>query len=778
MRYRLLLAATASLVLAGVAPGQGIVIDEPRTPPTPVPPPAREFRAVFIKDHVVEARIEQGVAQTTIDQVFHNPNDAILEGTYVFPLPETAAIGKFSMFMDGKEIAGEVLDADQARGIYESIVRTRRDPGLLEYVGRKMIRARVFPIPAQGDVRIKISYAQELETEGSLTAYEYPLNSSRFSKEPLASVRVSLTLASEIPLKSIYSPTHPVEIVRKGDHEATVHYEGEKVVPDADFRLYYQVSKKDLGVALLTHRAAGEDGYFLVMISPKEEYAPEEIQPKDLTLVVDTSGSMLGPRMDQAKAALVYCLEHLDRRDRFQIVRFSTEVDAYAEGLSDASEENVQKAKAWVGMLEARGGTNIIGGLQKALEIQPTSGRVPMIVFITDGKPTIGERGTGRIVEGVRTKNPSGSRIFVFGVGEDLNAQLLDLIAEENHGTRSYVGEKDDLQVRLASFYEKVSSPVLSDLALDFGGMKVKDLYPKKLPDLFQGMQLVLFGRYAGEGDHALKLTGQVGGQPREYVYEGTFPASKAEGDFLPRLWARRKVGYLLDQIRLHGESQELKDEIVALGKKHGIVTPYTSFLVLEDGMTADEWTAGQGGPGPAGRPAPAPAIERLERRLEEARKSNGDSPAEAPSAPDAAPEPSKNGEGDLRGFFDGLGGGASGESSGSRAIEQSKQLDEMKDADDLSTQEAKEKKAGLDAIIRRVEQKTFYWREGVWTDADFDAKAGTPETKVVFLSDAYFALLKEKPDLGQYLSLGQSVVVVHEGRVYRIVPEEKPGEK
>ncbi len=766
-------AAAAFLAAASMAWAQGIVIDEP---PGPTPEPApREFRAVHLKQHVVEATIRQGVAETKIDQVFHNPNAMVLEGTYVFPLPETAAIGKFSMFMDGKEIAGEILEADQARSIYESIVRRQQDPGLLEYVGRKMIRARVFPIPAQGDVRIRISYAQELETEGSVTAYEYPLSSIKFSREPLESVRVTLDLQSDIPVKSIYSPTHAVEIVRKGDHEATIAFEGEKVVADADFRLYYQVSKKDLGLALLTHRPAGEEGYFLVMVSPKEEYAADEIAPKDLTVVVDTSGSMLGTRMDQAKAALVYFLEHLDPRDRFRIIRFSTDVDASFETLADANEENLRKAKAWVGSLEARGGTNIEGGLAKALETRPVDGRLPMIVFITDGKPTIGERDTNKILEGVRAKNPAGARIFVFGVGDDLNTHLLDLIAEQNDGTRSYVGEKDDLQAKVASFYEKVSSPVLADLELTFDGIKVKDLYPKRLPDLFKGMQLVLFGRYEGEGDHVVKLTGKVGGQSREYVYEGSFPASQESSEFLPRLWARRKVAYLMDEIRLHGESQELKDEVVRLGKQYGIVTPYTAFLVLEPGMNPGDLTGQEDG----GRPG-------LGGGGRMAFRGGAVPPAATAKAPEAPADPAtreaneaeaRDRENRLGEYFKSMGGSDSSRAeSGRDAVEHSQKMEMEKGADKLYDDDAR--KAGIDSLIQAVEDKTFVWLEGAWIDTAFDAEAKLAEEKVEFLSDAYFELLKKLPKMSKYLSIGDSIVVVLEGKVYRIERAKKVNEE
>ncbi|MBI2201911.1 MAG: VWA domain-containing protein, partial [Armatimonadetes bacterium] len=408
-----------------------------------------------------------------------------------------------------------------------------------------MIRARVFPIPAQGDIRFRIQYAQELATESGVTVYDYPLNSSKFSKQPLENVSVRISLESDIPLKSVYSPSHAVEVVREGDHKATVVFEGEKLVPDSDFRLYYQVSKKDFGLAVLNHRPAGEDGYFLVMISPKEEYAPDEIQPKDFTLVVDSSGSMLGPKMEQAKKALVHCLEHLNTQDRFRIIRFSTDVEAGTGELVPATQENVAKAKEFVAGIEARGGTNIHDSLAEALKSRAEPGRLPIVIYLTDGKPTISEREPAKILAKARELNVDAARVFVFGVGDDLDAHLLDKIAEENHGTQTYVGEKDDIGTQVASFYEKVASPVLADLALSFeGGMKIHDLYPKKLPDLFKGTQLVLFGRYSGEGDVAIRLAGKVGTEAREFVYEASFAAVEAKNEFLPRLWARRKVGF------------------------------------------------------------------------------------------------------------------------------------------------------------------------------------------------------------------------------------------
>src|SRR5207248_1994319 len=315
--------------------------------------------------------------------------------------------------------------------------------------------------------------------------------------------------------------------------------------------------------------------------------------PQDVILVLDTSGSMAGEKMEQARKALKYCLDNLAEKDRFGLINFATVVNKYKDGLIDAGKDQVAQAKKWVDELEATGGTAIYDALEAALEFRPRDeSRTFTIVFFTDGQPTIGEGDKTKpeaILKNTLARNSANTRIFTFGVGDDVNATLLDQLAERTRALATYVRPQEDIEAKVSGLYAKISRPVLSNLRLvATGEVRLLEVYPPQLPDLFHGQQVTVLGRYSGHGPSALKLTGQVGKEAREFVYELTFPKSTEEKDskdFVEHLWARRKVGYLLDQIRATGENKELVAEVVSLAKKYGITTPYTSHLIVPDGV-------------------------------------------------------------------------------------------------------------------------------------------------------------------------------------------------
>jgi Ca-activated chloride channel family protein len=485
------------------------------------------------------------------------------------------------MFTDGKKLIGEILDKDKARKIYEDIVRRLKDPAILEYIGRNMFKARVYPIPAHDEKRIQLKYSQILKLDFGICKYLYPLNTEKFSPRPLNNVTITARITSKVPIKSVYSPTHDIKITKKDDYTVLVSYEADDVKPDKDFELYYTVSKEDIGLSLLTHKEKAEDGFFMVLISPKQEV--KKAIKKDIAFVIDTSGSMAGKKISQAKTALKFCINSLNKDDRFNLISFSTEIEKFKPDLIEYNAESKEAALKFIDNLQARGGTNINDALLSALTLKSTKTTPYMIVFITDGRPTVGEQNIKKIVENINEANKQKSRIFVFGVGDDVNTHLLDKISSLNKGVSEYVRPDEDLEVKVSNFYTKISQPVLAELRLDFGKIIVKDIYPKILPDLFKGSQLIILGRYKNSGATTIDLIGNIEEEKHIYHYEGIFKDEVLDNEFLPRLWATRKIGYLLDEIRLHGENKELIDEIKHLSKKYGIMTPYTSFLVLED---------------------------------------------------------------------------------------------------------------------------------------------------------------------------------------------------
>lgn len=535
-----------------------------------------------VKYHKVSVEIINQVAKTSVDQVFINNHDRDIEGIFIFPLPEKAAISEFSMFVGDKKIEGEILDRDRARRIYEDIVRKLRDPALLEYIGRNMFRASVYPIPARGEKRIVLSYTEILNAERNLVRYSYPLNTERFSLRPLKQLAISIEIVSKTPISNIYSPSHKVSIRKDGRSQTRVSFEESDVKPDKDFVLYYSPSGDEVGLSFMNWEEK-EDNYFMLLASPIYVSKKEKIIDKNLIVVLDSSGSMSGNKIKQAKEAVRFIVNHLDDNDKFSIVDFDDGVAALADEIVPARAENREKALRFVDEIEDSGGTNINDALLKALKMIQAGERPNYILFLTDGIPTAGTTDTLEILKNVRSANDLKSRIFVFGVGYDVNTELLDRISSENRGTSVYVSENDNLELAISSYFEKISSPLLSDLKIDFTGIKVGDAYPRILPDLFKGSQLVMLGKYEGFGPIDITVSGKVGDLDRSFTLKNQRLLAEESYNFLPRLWATRRIGYLLEEIRLQGQDKELVEEVERLGLKYGIVTPYTSFLVTEN---------------------------------------------------------------------------------------------------------------------------------------------------------------------------------------------------
>lgn len=726
MRTRIELLSAALLVVAlcliPAAPAQadGLII--------PVPPPDMppvEVPYLTVKYHHVTVTIDGQVATTRIDQVFVNEASYEVEGTYIFPLPEEAAIGEFSMWVDGQKLEGQVLGRDEARRIYEDIVRSKRDPALLEYVGRDTFQASIFPIPAGAERRVELEYSQVLPMDNGLVEYVYPLNTEKFSLRPLKDVSVSVTIRSPEPIKAVYSPSHTVSIDRPGERDAIVGYEESDVRPERDFVLYYTVSPEDVSVNLLTYKPDGSsDGFFLLLVAPKVEVDTQQIIAKDVILVLDISGSMRSDqKIDQAKQALSFVLDNLNEKDRFNIIAFSTATQAYAQSLVPAGERG--EARDFVDRLDANGSTDINRAMLEAIALIDDS-RPTIVIFLTDGLPTTGEVDVDRIIANVGQAAPENVRIFPFGVGYDVNTTLLDTIAENQRGAAGYVRPEEAIDEVVSAFYAKVSTPLLSDLSIEFGGIRVSDVYPYPLPDLFAGTQLILVGRYPEGGATAVTLAGMVNNQKQLFRYDGVVFREQGGEEFIARLWATRKIGYLLQQIRLHGEDSELVNEIVALSVRYGIVTPYTSFLV-----------------------------EETERALSEAGREQIVQEVQATATPAPA-----------------YGQGAVDRSSAEKAL--------------IGAQTApQEVPAGLGgestdeygnpvSPVRYVGDKTFVLRDGVWTDTTFNPDRMEP-AQVGFGSDDYFALVASRPEWGRYFALGDHVIVVLEESAYEVREGEAP---
>lgn len=726
---RLLLVFFVFSALAMVASGQGIIVPGPcRRCPEPRPPVLP--RALPVKSIKIDTTISSQVATTHVEQVFRNDTNVTLEGTYLFPIPESASVAEFAIWDGDRRLVGEVRTREEARRIYDEIVRRQRDPGLLEYAGKDLFQASIFPILPHSDKKLEITYTQVVRAEGGTVSYRYPLGTGRQLTQ-IGSVAGRVEVESKEPLRNVYSPTHVIDVKRSSDRRSVVSFESQSGKESQDFQLFYTISKEDFGLTLLTHREAGKHGYFLLMISPKDDWSEQEYSAKDVVFVVDTSGSMAEEgKMEKARAALLYGVRILRPQDRFNIISFAGEEHLMEAGMIAADERGRARGEAFVKALRPVGGTNINQSLLAALRqfIDSDRERPKMLVFMTDGLPTVDETNVTKIVDNVRKTTKPGVRLFTFGVGYDVNTTLLDKLAAENGGVADYVEPKEDLEVKVSNFFSKVNYPVLTDVQLDLGGAQTDLIYPRGIPDVFRGSQVTMIGRYSNAADLnsvQLKLTGKSGGATRTYTYANLrFPLRSDANEYLPRLWATRRVGWLMEQVRSNGEQKELRDEIVDLGTRYGIVTPYTSYLALENAVSVTD-SGGQ------------PIIRG-------AADTQGFSGL-VMNAPGAAPAPKVR------------------MSTGSVAVQQSKVAREQQEAARLKDDDTR-----TDAV-RRVEGKTFYLINSVWTDSEFKAVLGLPETTLVFGSEEYFALLKQNPKLGNYFSLGERVVVVFEARVYRV---------
>lgn len=715
----LIMSVGAIVATATDAQAQGVLI-----------PTERGIAPLSVKYQRVTIDATEGAANTTVEQVFVNHTNRPLEATYLFPVPAGAVISDFRLMINGKMQRGEVLEKAKAERIYSEIVRRVKDPGIVDWIKPTLFRARVFPVPPRGEQKFRLVYTRALTFSGGTYKVEYPLaTASQKAMKTLQDFTLTVNLAHSVPIKAVYSPTHKVAVSRKGDHKVVVGFEGDRVALDKDFLLYFGVSKKRIGMSLLTHRRPGEAGYFMLTAAPKSTFDTKEIQGKAITFVLDTSGSMNGKKMEHAKKALLWSLSQLKSDDRFNVIRFSSDVETMNSGLLVANRANIERAKSFVSAFEAAGGTAIDEALAAAFKQDSGSKTPHMVVFMTDGKPTIGETDIKAIVANAARGNTRKARVFPFGVGDNLNTHLLDKLALAHRGSSEYVKPNEDIEVAMSSLYNKIAFPVLSDVGLELRGVQAYAMLPKAPGDLFRGQQLLIVGRYRGTGDKLVRMTGSLAGTTKTFDFEGTFPAKRSDDRFIAQLWAYRQVGYLLDQVRLNGETHELRQEVIQLAKRFGIVTPYTSYLVVEDTPIA--------GPRPRPRPRPRPM---LHRRPGSASKGGGfGSSANAP-APSEAEEDARNASSkDNFKKQDGAGGVAT-----------SKTLRRMKN---------KSVAQSTVSSVRNASGRAFQYKGGAWVDTMHTT--GLKQLKVAPYSAAWLKVARVHPSLRAAMALGERVTIV-----------------
>lgn len=666
------------------------------------------IEALSVKYHRVKVVIDKNIATTYVDQEFLNDYDVDIEGIYIFPLPEEATLRSFSVYVDGKKITGEVINKEQAKHNYEDLVRKGGEPALLEYAGKNMFRAKIYPIPKHSGKRVELIYQEVLKYNNGLYSYEYPLDTERFSPKPIEETVVYAEITSAVDIKNVYSPSHKIG-VKLEKNRAICSYEEKNTKPDKNFFLHYSVSREDMGLSVLCYRKPGQDGYFMLLLSPGQ--IESRSLNKDIVFVLDTSGSMREERIEQAKEALKFCINSLNNHDRFNIITFDSTIKFFKNTLVEATKSNLKSALKFVDEVEAEGGTNINDALISALKMHVYSERPKMTVFITDGEPSMGESEPKEILKNLSRANTAKSRIFVFGVGEHVDTQFLNAVSQAHRGVAEYVLPNESIGFKVASFYQKVSEPVLSDISLDFGEMKIKEVYPVVLPDIFKGSQLVLLGKYEHEGRAKITLAGKMNNKKKKVIFEADFLREGVENDYIPRIWATRKIGYLLSEMRLEGETKRLRDEVIRLSREHGVVTPHTSFYIGSSSSNAPSFITN------------GIAINSLEYR-----------------------------QGELNGYGTRYAGGGEVYLAASENILKEATLEITASQD-----------------IKYKGEKIFYRQQnGDWVDSRY--RVGMEIEEIKYLSKEYFDLIKKHPWIIQNLSIGKNIIIVAYGnKGYRI---------
>lgn len=568
------------------------------------------IRIESVRAHV---EIVAQTARTTLELALSNPAAQQAEAVLLLPVPAGAAVGGFDFEGSAAEPSAVLLPRDEARRTYDEIVRRVQDPGLLEFAGFNLIRSSLFPVPAFGRQRVRITYEHLLEADGNRVDYVLPRSESLANALPW---QIEVDLRAEAPVSTVYSPTHELDVERVSPARLRVRVKEASVADPGPFLLSYLLEREGVSATLLAYpdpEVGG--GYFLLMAGlPASISQAETRMRREVTVVLDRSGSMAGEKMDQARAAALQVVEGLDEGEAFNVIDYASQVSMFAPGPVVKDAATTLEARKYLASLRPAGGTNIHDALLEALRQPRREGLLPIVLFLTDGLPTVGDTSEVAIRAVVETANPSGRRIFTFGVGHDVNVPLLDRLSDATRATSTFVLPGEDVEVKVAKVFQRLYGPILSDLQLasvDGEGAlttrAVRELIPERLPDLFEGDQLVLLGQYVDGGPLRFRLTGNFLGRERTFAFEFGLARASTRNAFVPRLWATRRIAFLVDQIRQAGAAlggapvtvgetilrdpryRELADEILRLSTRFGVLSEYTAFLATE-GTDLGNW--------------------------------------------------------------------------------------------------------------------------------------------------------------------------------------------
>lgn len=597
----------------------------PQSGAFPVTP---QTERVHISEVSADVNIVQQVATTTLDVSLTNPGSQQQEAEMLIPVPDGAVVRSFNIGGSSNEATAKLLPKAEAKSIYLSIVSKLRDPALLEFAGYNLVRSSIFPVPSSGTQRVRLVYEQVLKADGERVDYVLPRSESFESSE--TPWKINLRVRSKSSISLIYSPSHQIATERTGAGQVRAEVTGAPQIEPGPFRLSYLVERNGVSASLLAYpdpQSGG--GYFLLLAGVPAEVNPERASQikRELTLVIDRSGSMENEKIEQARQAALQIIEGLNEGESFNIIDYSDTVEKFSEQPIVKTEETTRKARAYIRRLKAEGGTNIHDALVEALLQEPTDGALPLVIFLTDGLPTVGETRETAIKKAITESNKHRRRIFSFGVGYDVNAPLLTSIASSTRAASTFVLPKENVEAKVSQVFRRLSGPVLADtqlVTLDQNNKvttsAVREMLPREVGDVFEGDQIVLLGQYQNTEPLVLRLSGNYYGEPRAFDFRFDLNKATTRNSFVPRLWASRKIARLVEQITEAGADgattvasasranavaatasnssvtligvdepgvvnprlKELVDEIVRLSTEHGILTEYTAFLATE----------------------------------------------------------------------------------------------------------------------------------------------------------------------------------------------------
>jgi Ca-activated chloride channel family protein len=552
-----------------------------------------------LKHTAVKAEISGFVARVNVTQEFVNPTNEKIEAVYKFPLPPNSAVDAMTMLVGDRKILGKIKRREEARQIYETARSRGQTASLLDQERPNIFTQSVANIAPGQTVKITISYVETLKYEDTAFEFSFPMVvGPRYIPRGLPDAErivprrtpegtraghdlsLQVSLDAGLPLSALESPTHVVDLGRPDARHATVKLQDRATIPNKDFILRYSVATQKIQDTILTH-ADQRGGYFMLVLDPPARVAPAEITSKEIVFVLDTSGSMMGFPIEKAKEAMKLAMDGLNPHDTFNLITFSGDEHILFSKPVPATPENVREAQKFLMSREGRGGTEMMKAIRAALDPSNDQDHIRIACFMTDGE-------VGNDMEIIHeVQQHPNARVFSFGIGSSVNRFLLDNMARYGRGEVEYVGLNDDGSAAAKRFHERVRTPVLTDVSINWAGLPVTEVYPKRIPDLFSAKPVVVVGRYSGTAKGAIHLRGKVAGRPFDRTIALNLPVAEAAHDVVPVLWARAKVDDLMggDLIgaQRNQQSADLRGAITQLGLDYALMTQYTSFVAVEE---------------------------------------------------------------------------------------------------------------------------------------------------------------------------------------------------